>query len=184
MIFRRSAATSRSASDLSENCAIEPITILRCFRLPSAPASRHLNSQTSGPRKRVDRVILPFCIASPFLPLVLAKQDFLGRTAIVSNRGELGTPTDRDLLAVMSVWLVRVRPEQTGTGQQFLRRESAGRFGGIPLCCGDVQMLSASGILQTGTSTKWPLPVSPRRCACFLKPHARETYLPRTLQGT
>src|ERR1700757_544314 len=67
LIFRRGTATPRSADDLSENCAIEPITILRCFRLPSAPASRHLNSQTSGPRKRVDHVILPFCITSPFL---------------------------------------------------------------------------------------------------------------------
>ena len=61
--------TSRSADDLSENCAIEPITILRCFRLPSDPASRHRNSQTSGPCERVDRVILPFCIASRLLLL-------------------------------------------------------------------------------------------------------------------
>jgi hypothetical protein len=28
-------------------------------------------------RKRVDRMILPFCIKSPFLLLVLANQDFL-----------------------------------------------------------------------------------------------------------
>lgn len=55
---------------LSGNWVIGPITILRCFRLPSGPASRHLTSQTSGPFERVDRMILPFCMASPFLLLV------------------------------------------------------------------------------------------------------------------
>src|SRR3974390_2773219 len=70
LISQRSAALARGADDLWGNWVVGPITILRCFRLPSGPASRHLKSQTSGPSERLDRVILPFCMASPFLLLV------------------------------------------------------------------------------------------------------------------
>jgi len=70
LISQRSAAIARSADDLSGNWVIGPITILRCFCLPSGPASRHLKSQTSEPFERVDRMILPFCMASPVLLLV------------------------------------------------------------------------------------------------------------------
>src|SRR5262249_13643402 len=35
---------------------------LACFRLPYAPGSRHLNSQTSGPYCRSARIKLPFCM--------------------------------------------------------------------------------------------------------------------------
>ena len=45
----------------------DPRTILRCFRLPSAPISRHLNSQTSGPRRRSARTRFRFAwISSSF----------------------------------------------------------------------------------------------------------------------
>lgn len=57
------------------SCSTDPRTILRCLRLPSAPASRHLNSQTSGPLCRSARITLPFCIdflsASCALGLIL-----------------------------------------------------------------------------------------------------------------
>jgi hypothetical protein len=46
-----------------------PLAISSCLSPSKFP--------TSGPRKRVDRMTLPFCIKSPFLLLVLANQDFL-----------------------------------------------------------------------------------------------------------
>src|SRR5450631_4059725 len=41
---------------------MDPRIILRCLRLPSALGSRHLNSQTSGPRCLSARITLPFCM--------------------------------------------------------------------------------------------------------------------------
>ena len=85
---RRSAVIVRSAADSSANWRIEPTTILRCLRLPSGPDSRHLNSQTSGPFNRLDRVILPFCIVAPFLLLVLCDQNILVGLLLSQIRGE------------------------------------------------------------------------------------------------
>src|SRR6267154_421448 len=88
LMSRRSALIVRSAADSSANWRIEPTTILRCLRLPSGPDSRHLNSQTSGPFNRLDRVILPFCIVAPFLLLVLFDQNFLVRLLLWQIKGE------------------------------------------------------------------------------------------------
>jgi hypothetical protein len=66
----------------------------------------------------------------------------LGRTVIVANEREPEVRTDANRIAVMFCELARLRPEQTGTTFQFLRRESAGRFGGLPLSCGDVQLFA------------------------------------------
>src|SRR5258708_32061900 len=88
LMWRWSAVIMRSAADSSANWRLEPMTILRCLRLPSGPDSRHLNSQTSGPFNRLDRVILPFCIVSPFLLLVLFDQNFLVRRLLWQVRGQ------------------------------------------------------------------------------------------------
>src|ERR1700674_417710 len=88
LMSRRSAVIVRSAADSSANWRIEPTTILRCLRLPSGPDSRHLNSQTSGPFNRLDRVILPFWIVAPFLLLVLFDQNFLVWLLLWQIRGE------------------------------------------------------------------------------------------------
>ena len=58
----RNAEIAWRAADSSANCSTDPRTILRCFLLPSALGSRHLNSQTSGPRCRSARITLPFCM--------------------------------------------------------------------------------------------------------------------------
>ena len=62
----------------------------------------------------------------------------LGRTAIVAKEGEPEVPTDGDRVAVMFCELARLRPEQTGTTLQFLRRECADLADGLILCCDDV----------------------------------------------
>src|SRR5260370_223232 len=95
LMSRRSAVIVRSAADSSANWRIEPTTILRCLRLPSGPDSRHLNSQTSGPFNRLDRVILPFCIVAPFLLLVLFDQNFLVGLLLWQIRGEPEMQADK-----------------------------------------------------------------------------------------
>ena len=66
----------------------------------------------------------------------------LGRTVIVANEGEPEVRTDGNRMAVMFCALARLRPEQTGTTFQFLRRESADSADGPPLCCGDVPWIA------------------------------------------
>src|SRR5260370_9311005 len=95
LMSRRSAVIVRSAADSSANRRIEPTTILRCLRLPSGPDSRHLNSQTSGPFNRLDRVILPFCIVAPFLLLVLCDQNFSVGLLLGKIRGEPEMPANK-----------------------------------------------------------------------------------------
>src|SRR5438067_7609047 len=73
------AATACRAADSSISCSVYPTTILRCFRFPSGPGSRHPNSQTAGPFRRSARIMLPYCICPPFV-------QWIGRCSVQHNR--------------------------------------------------------------------------------------------------
>ena len=87
LISLRRATIAFSAAASFLRVSSDPITILRCFLLSTGQDSLHRYSQTSGPRRREDRMRLPFCIAAPWVRPKVLRHGLLYRHNIGNRRG-------------------------------------------------------------------------------------------------